>query len=246
LQTALSETTDLVAEGLEFELTYNPTTNLRILLNVTQQEARRSNIAPNLGRYFEEFITFVEAAGPDGPYIRTGQNLLTTPLATEEHASNTPAGRFLRQASVGGNYFKQVALAGSDNPEVREYRVNIVGNYTFNEGRFKGFNVGGALRWQDEAAIRYPVVYQEAFGATVPIADVSSPYFDNGHEFFDAWLGYRRKIFDDKVNWRIQLNIRNVFADSDPVPIQTQPDGSIVRVSIPVPRQFVLSNTFSF
>lgn len=246
LQTALSETTDLVAEGYEFELTYNPTSNMRIALNITQQEARRSNIAPNLTRYFEQWVGFIEAAGPDGPFIPTGNNLLHTPLRTQAWAANSHGGRPLRQSSVGGNYFKQVALAGSDNPEVREYRVNILGNYSFTEGRLKGFNVGGALRWQDEAAIGYPVVSQEAFGLTVPISDVFNPYFDDGHEFFDAWIGYRGKIFDDKVDWRIQLNIRNVFADGDPVPIQRQPDGSVARVSIPVPRQFVLSNTFSF
>ena len=56
----------------------------------------------------------------------------------------------------------------------------------------------------------------------------------------------RRAIFDGKINWRIQLNVRNVFADSDPLVVLRQPDGSVGRVSIPVPRVYQISNTFSF
>ena len=138
----------------------------------------------------------------------------------------------------------QKALEGSDNPEVRKYRVNAVGNYTFSEGRFKGFNLGGAYRWQDKAAIGYQTAYDPNTG--VPISDVTKPRFDNGNKFVDMWVGYRRKIFNDKVDWRVQLNVRNVFADGDPVVIQAQPDGSPSRVRFDVPREFVLSNTFRF
>ncbi len=141
-------------------------------------------------------------------------------------------------------YFTQQALAGSDNPEVREYRVNLLGNYSFTEGKMKGVNIGGAYRWQDKAAIGYPVFLDETYG--VPFKDVTKPYYDDGSKFVDLWTGYRRKVWQDKAEWRIQLNIRNVFADKDPDVIQVQPDGSAGRVAIPVPRQFVLSNTLSF
>jgi hypothetical protein len=42
------------------------------------------------------------------------------------------------------------------------------------------------------------------------------------------------------------LNVRNVFADTDPIIVQVQPDGSPARAQIPPPREFVLSNTFEF
>jgi len=80
----------------------------------------------------------------------------------------------------------------------------------------------------------------------VPIKKVTEPYYDDGSRFIDCWFGYSRRVFNNKVGWRIQLNIRNVLADGDPIVVQLQPDRSPARVSIPVPRQFVLSNTFSF
>ena len=67
-----------------------------------------------------------------------------------------------------------------------------------------------------------------------------------GGDYTDFWIGYQRRIFNNKVGWRVQLNVRNVFAEGDPIVVQVQPNGSPARVSIPVPRQFVLSSTFTF
>ena len=62
----------------------------------------------------------------------------------------------------------------------------------------------------------------------------------------DLWASYERRL-TDKINWRIQLNIRNAFASDDLIPISVQPDGQTwasVRVA-PVQEWFV-TNTFSF
>lgn len=246
LSETLTDTVDLVAEGYEFELTYNPSKNLRLMLNVTQQSAKRSNISPRLEKIINDLVAIQESV-PDGPFLVGSQqatNRLSNPLATTPYEANTMAGSWLRNPGQAGIFFVQKALEGSDNPEVREYRVNALGNYTFTDGRLKGFNVGGAYRWQDSAAIGYKTAYDPGTG--VPIKDVVQPYFDDGSEFIDMWIGYRRKIFNDKVDWRVQLNIRNLFADKDPVVVQVQPNGAPSRVSFGVPRQFVLSNTFSF
>jgi hypothetical protein len=153
-------------------------------------------------------------------------------------------GVYINRADVGQAYLAAKALSGSNNPEVREYRVNFLGNYTFTDGRLEGWNIGGAFRYQDAAAAGYPKIVDPISGFYV--SDVFNPYFDDSTFFVDAWVGYRTKIFNERVDWRIQLNIRNLFADKDPVAVQFQPDGSAARVSIPVPRQFVISNTFTF
>lgn len=246
LSETLTDTVDLVAKGVEFELTYNPTPNLRFSFNAAEQQSQLSNVAPRLDKMVKDLIAISESV-PLGPYLTGPQQAvdrLSRPLATTPFASNTITGSWLRSGTIGGVYFAQKALAGSDNPEVRRYRVNLVGNYSFSAGRLKGLRVGGAYRWQDKAAIGYPIIYDPTTG--VPIKKVSEPYYDDGSRFFDCWFGYSRRIFSDKVGWRMQLNVRNVFADGEPVVVQLQPDGSPTRVSIPVPRQFVLSNTFSF
>lgn len=239
----LGDTVTLKAEGVEFELTYNPTRNLRLSMNITKQKAQRSDVAPRLTLIWNRLLEIADEI-PTAKFVSNGANKLSTPLRTEAFASNTIIGQPINNGSVGQAYLAARALSGSDNPEVREYRVNILGNYTFTDGRMKGWNIGGAARYQDEAAAGYPKVSDPISG--FPVSDVFNPYFDDSTFFVDAWIGYKRKIFNEKVDWRIQLNIRNVFADKDPVAVQFQPNGSVARVSIPVPRQFVLSNTFTF
>lgn len=104
--------------------------------------------------------------------------------------------------------------------------------------------MGGAYRWTDKSAMGYPNLHDPDVPAIIP--DVSNPIWGDSQGYADLWIGYRSMILDGKVDWRNELNVRNVFRDSSPVPVQTQPDGSIARVAIPVPRSFVLSNTFSF
>ncbi len=239
----LGDTVELEAEGTELELTYNPSNKLRLSINITQQESRQSTIAPRLTELWNRLLAIHDSI-PSSTFVTNGGNKLTTPLRDDAFASNTMPGVWINNGGVGQAYLAAVALAGSDNPEVREYRVNMLGNYTFTEGRFKGLKLGGAIRYQDEAAAGYPMTTDPETG--FPVKDVMNPYYDEATEFVDMWVGYKRKIWNDKVDWRVQLNIRNLFADKDPVPIQYQPDGSVARVAIPVPRQISLSNTISF
>ena len=62
----------------------------------------------------------------------------------------------------------------------------------------------------------------------------------------DLWVGYQFRIFDDKVNWRIQLNIRNIFGQDALIPVTVQPDGSPAAYRIAEPRTLTLTNTFEF
>jgi hypothetical protein len=246
LSSTLTDTVDLEAKGYELELIYNPTKNLRFSLNLARQEARRSNIAPRLTEMVKTLIAISESV-PTGPYLVGSQQVedrLTRPLATTPFASSNMVGFWLTDPSVGGVYYTQTALAGSDNPEVRKYRANLLGNYSFSEGKLRGVNVGGAFRWLDKAAIGYPVTYTA--DTHVLIKDVAHPYYDDATQFVDVWVGYKRKLLQGRMGWKVQLNIRNLLADSSPVTVQVQPEGSVARVGMPVPREFVLSNTFSF
>jgi hypothetical protein len=61
----------------------------------------------------------------------------------------------------------------------------------------------------------------------------------------DFWAGYQHKLVHNVV-WRIQLNVRNVFATEKMSRVTVQPDGSPAAYRIAEPRTFALSNTFSF
>jgi len=80
----------------------------------------------------------------------------------------------------------------------------------------------------------------------VPIPDVSRPYYDNGLFSGDLWLSYERKVWNDKVDWKVQLNIRNAVGDREDIPVKINPDGQVAVVRMPNPRVFSLTNTFRF
>ena len=52
------------------------------------------------------------------------------------------------------------------------------------------------------------------------------------------------------INWRLQLNVRNVLDNQKLRAITAQDDGTgravVVRWSLPEPRTFLLSNSFEF
>ena len=136
------------------------------------------------------------------------------------------------------------ALDNTVSNEQREWRYTVVSTYRFNEGSLRGFSVGGAGRWESKAATGYVFMVEPESG--VPIPDVNRPFFDNGLFSGDAWISYERKIWDDKLDWRVQINARNLFGDDDDIPVVTNPDGQVSVIRIPNPRTIYLSNTFKF
>ena len=87
-------------------------------------------------------------------------------------------------------------------------RVNWfeVAKYTFGKGFLKGFNLGGAMLWNDTQAIGFPITEQVVDGRTVDATDLDNPYFGDADTFTDLWFGYKHPLFDGKVNWKIQMN----------------------------------------
>lgn len=249
LSTLLTDTVDLDAEGYELELTWNPTRQLRLSLNGSKKSVERTNIAPIFTEMLADFARAFSSVENGARMRGNGRNGLTTTLGGS-FATNTTVAFPLNNGGQGQALFKQQAFVGADNPELSEYDFRFLGNYTFKEGAMKGAKFGGAYRWSDPTAIGYEMTTATflpgELDVDIPVADITKPYYSEDNGKFDMWLGYRRKVFNDKANWNIQLNVRNVFGDSDPIVVQVQPDGSVARTMIPAVRQFVLSNTLEF
>jgi hypothetical protein len=64
----------------------------------------------------------------------------------------------------------------------------------------------------------------------------------------DAWLAYERpiRLGGRKINWKIQLNARNLVGGNDYIPVVTNPDGTVAVVRNPPTKEFFLTNTFRF
>lgn len=223
----LAATTDLVAEGYELELVGNPTPNWRVLLNVAQTETIRSNSGDATHAFQQNHLAALDAAG------------LT-------NVNESPNGIVVMGARYNNTWvaplIAQRAKDGQVSQEQRKYRVNLVNNYNFREGRFKGFGVGGAIRWQSDITTGYQVILDE-FGNQLP--DLDNPF--KGPEEFnaDVWVSYNRKI-GEKLNWKIQLNVRNLIGSNDPIPVFTNPDGQDAVFRLAPGTSWFVTNTFTF
>lgn len=83
-------------------------------------------------------------------------------------------------------------------------------------------------------------------GKTQAVPDLAKPYMGPSDLKFDAWIGYTRKLWNNRANWNIQLNVRDVLDEDDLVPVMAQPDGSVAAWVAPQGRLFTLRSTLSF
>lgn len=218
-------TSDLVSKGYEFEAVVNPTRNWRLALNASRQEAVRSNTGRELEALMEQLAPVWTGAAGD---LRRG-------------FQSTDTLRAYTQTQIA-SLRKEVLLDGSATPELRRWRFNAMSNYSFSRGWLRGWSVGGAVRWQDKIVIGYPVYVDEIAG---PQYDISKPFYGPTECNYDTWVGYSRKL-KSRVNWKVQLNVRNVGTHDKLIPVSAQPDGSIAAWRIADPMTWTLTNTLEF
>jgi hypothetical protein len=218
---------DTVSKGEEYSLILNPTRNWRIAFNAAKAEAIFSNIAPELRAVvYDELVPLL--SGPAGQLRGAAGNV-----------NQTAANRF--NNAIRSRMAPRLAEEGLPTTQLRKWRWNLVTNYSFSEGRLKGFNVGLGARWQDKSAIGAPIIEHPLFGVA---PDVRNPYYAPSEMNYDAWVGYRRKF--KNFDWRIQVNVKNIGVGDDLIPIVAQPDGSISGWRIAPSQSWTLRNTFSF
>ena len=226
----LTVTADSRSEGYEFEFTANPLPNWRIAFNASKTTAVRTNVG---GPVLDELVAYLDTqmAGVAGDM--------------RQFNGNYSANNEVRQnwANWRGQYTLLKLQENSAASELRKWRYNIVTNYSFTHDMLKGVGIGAGYRWQDKVIIGYPVIPGTGGQASF---DLSKPYYGPSEDALDLWISYERRL-TSKINWKIQLNARNVGQDNRLIPISVEPDGhtwAAARVA-PVQEWFV-TNTFSF
>lgn len=220
---------NLESKGFELEITFRPVSNWDITFNASKVDATQTGLGQAAQRQLEGMADLFLGSGVQYAGIWGGY----------EGAKNS----FL--SDLWAPYLTQIALIGTEQPEMRKYRFNLVSNYRFTEGWAKGLNIGGAYRWQDKAILGYGIHETEIYGETSWSADVSQPIYGPTDAHFDAWIGYERAL-NETVNWRIQLNLRNVGEDIGLVPVSYSPNGEVAQQRIQEGMTFDLSTRFTF
>ena len=226
---------DQVAKGYEATLIGNPTTDWRISVGVARNESSESNIG---AQHFE----FIKERLP------VWANYLDRPVTA------TPAitlGQLLPVAMQTWNYIRQ--SEGLVNPLGRKYRVTATTRYGFSRGVLRGAFTGATYVWRSPAAVGFltKTITDNEFATpgvsspSVTINDLSQPVRGGALTSFDVFFGYGRRL-GQKLNWRVQLNVRNALDRTDPHVQRALTDGTGAIYTVQQPRLFILTNSFDF
>ena len=237
--TGFAITEDNVSKGWEVEFSAQPARNWRVLLNASKTDARRTNIG---NANMREFMDLVAASLVDPDGLRRLHHYWGTQDVVTA-GKNWFDGEGL-VAAPGSEWRLAQLVENTTVPELRKWRVNLITNYEFDSGFLKGVNLGGGLRYQSSVILGYPPVGDPDDPTTVEY-DLDRPYRGPSETGVDLWLGYRRRL-SEKVDWHVQLNVRDAFQGKDLIPITYQPDGTPAAYRIAPSQTFLLTNRFSF
>ncbi len=245
----IAATNDVAARGTEVELNVNLTPWWTVAANVSDTQAYIRNVSGTLQKWIDErmkvWTTLVDQAA--------AVNWTAAQLAAEpQHlwwthnygGTQTAQQNFIAFVQVPYNVIKQ--LDGQANPQTRRYTAKVSTNLRLSgltEHRLlRNFNVGGAVRWEDKGAIGF--YGKQQLPAAITDIDVTKPIWDKGHYYYDAMVGYRTKLWSDKIGATIQLNVKNIFEGGRLQRVGAYPDGTAMNFRIIDPRQFILTATF--
>jgi outer membrane receptor protein involved in Fe transport len=217
-------TVDTLSKGVEIEVVAKPTKNWNVAVNASKTFATRDSLAPTIANLITDMTKFLN--GPAGDIRLWGGG-----------ASNALRDQWQREIVNPYGVFK--AQEGSNSPEIAPWRFNGTSTYSFDSGALKGSWVGGAFRWEQARVLGYQ------YSPTLQSLDISKPWKGDAEEHFDLWLGHSRKV-TDRINWRIQLNLRNVGESKGLKPVSINPDGSVAFSRISEGMVWQLTNTFEF
>ncbi|MCG8526066.1 MAG: hypothetical protein MI748_06785 [Opitutales bacterium] len=231
--TGIGDIRSYIASGMEVSAIFNPSANWRLLFNVGKQRT----ILSERGIYAQEWLRlrwsnfeqFLDLPSPRpsiaGPTWKEWSGHLLEPLA------------------------ELIVAEGRASAQQREWRINVVTNYDFIEGPFEGFGIGAAYRWEDRPILGY---ITESSDDLTPnffedfATDTQNPITWESQSNVDVWLRYRRKLLGGKLNWTLQLNIRNLLNSNDPIAAIANPDGTSATYYIPESRIWFITNSFQF
>lgn len=256
LEPTVRDTSDFTTKGAEVEVSFRPTKGLSFVFNVAKQESVRSNMVPNTRRLLYQTPTAsgdplaVEWQKPWALQIP----LLESAIGKEGTLDQSIlTGYFLRNAFNPTN--TAISSEGALAQELRRYSANFVGNYQFQDGRLKGWAIGTGVRWQDKAAIGYPVAtFEDDLSPSdgidevsdVRVSDVRSPFYGPRETRYDAWVSYQTRLFKKKYPVRFQLNVRNIGIHDQLYPVVANPDGRVAVWGISESERYTFTARISY
>jgi hypothetical protein len=259
----IGATTDLRSKGTEIEINYNPNRYWTVSGSVTNTKSITTNVSSTLVDWINQrmpiwttikdpSISDANAAAEGNPnklwwlhrYTQSGTPPTPGTAATYTATAQTPAENF--QAFVGAPFAIIKAQEGKNNPQVRPYSVRVSTSYQLagisENKHLKRMTLGGALRWEDKGAIGYYGV--QTLPAIITDLDPNRPIYDKSHYYVDLFASYKFKLWRDKVDATLKINVRNLGENGRLQPVGAFPDGTIHTFRIIDPQLFIFSASF--
>ncbi|MBI5692608.1 MAG: TonB-dependent receptor [Verrucomicrobia bacterium] len=178
--------------------------------------------------------------------VESANNIPITATYVEQHAArwrgadpNLPvpsvAGRTLAVAWANLDTLLRQELAQNGREATGNYRYsfNCIGRYQFQSGVLKGWSLGGGYRHRDGRIVNYTAAQEKIWAPSYGLAN--------------AFVDYRTKLWQRKVNTIVRLNVANLLNNRDHILASTDATGTIITgYSFQDPRLFTLSVDFGF
>lgn len=231
LSTVWQDVVSTTSKGYEFSLTANPTPRWRLTLNGSKRGDNTTSARGGfINQYMAEYIPVIKS-NPDWLPVVTNGNITVGDrvAALEETLVNFNAIRNSPSANFASNW-----------------TLNLVQSFDFGRtGPLRGFSIGGSMNARGKAINGFAVDAKN-------VLDPTRPYYAPAYVNFGAWITYRRKIYRDRIDWRLQMNVRNVFDRNTIYPLinvdtrdgRNTPDVAVYTLK--EPRTFQFTSTFRF
>ncbi len=218
------------SEGYEFSLTANPTRRWRMSLNGSwRSNNTTSERGVFINQYLAQYLPVIKARPEWQDLTASGQTVATRVANLENILVNFNAIRNSPSASFAS-----------------KWTLNLVQSYDLPAtGVLKGIGIGGSMNARGKAINGFAV-------DATNLLDVTKPYYAPAYANFGAWISYKRKLFRDRVDWRLQLNVRNVLDDHVLYPLSNvdRRDGKHTPVTavytLREPRTYQFTSSFRF
>ncbi|MEO6001689.1 MAG: hypothetical protein ABIZ04_17180 [Opitutus sp.] len=232
---------DSKSSGYELELNLTPAPNWNIRVNGALSDAVESDIGgPWFAWAAQRLPVWQAVVARNGEIDAAGQPVTwrTAPSSTTTSTGQTLE-QYYSSALIGQAFAFMQAAEGRATDSARGARANAITNYHFTEGRLKGFNIGGAIRWRAAPTIGYGVTTSTS-GKSV--LNLDQPFKGAEELYVDAIIGYRARLKAfGRLQYRLQLNVRNVLDDDAAVPITRLTTGAVAKLATVEPRVIIVT-----
>jgi iron complex outermembrane receptor protein len=260
-----SVASDFEAKGYEGRITANMTRNWRLVVNYSYTDSGRTEMAP-------EAVAFYGLTRADSVLLKEGVTQDASGLYVIDPSAFAAGGAIAKWIELGAKapganpstlttstgttiaqeVFNMVNAFNDEREQqikrwgVRPHKISLFTAYDFRKGRLEGFTIGGGYRWRSANIIGSNSNGGEVTGKEIAAAD--------------AMIGYTRKFGKLPGRFRFQVNVANLFDQSDIIPSRiatsaTAPDGYMLpggrgiaygRYDLVQPREFRFTTTYSF